>query len=71
MPIYEYVCQDCDKRYEKFIRSITAKVEPICPVCGSRHSEKVVSAFGSVRGSLNSSGDSLIQSSGSDCGPVG
>jgi len=35
MPTYEYQCQHCKKRHEKF-QSITAKPLTKCPACGGR-----------------------------------
>ena len=51
MPFYEYRCQACGHVYEKFVRSLFAKAEPVCPSCGSAQSEKVVSMFGSASSS--------------------
>ncbi|MBN1658789.1 MAG: zinc ribbon domain-containing protein [Anaerolineae bacterium] len=45
MPIYEYTCQECDKEFEKFVRSMTAQPEIKCPQCGSVHVKKGWSAF--------------------------
>ena len=64
MPIYEYICQDCDSKYDKFIRSLLAKVELECPECGSPRAEKALSAFSTAR-----SGGTV--SSAAACGPVG
>ena len=69
MPIYEYICQDCGEKYEKFLRSSTAKVKLICPKCGSEHGEKVFSVFGSVGSKSGSLG--TVGSSAPACGPVG
>jgi putative FmdB family regulatory protein len=33
MPTYEYECEDCHHRFEKF-QNITDKPISICPVCG-------------------------------------
>ncbi|MBN1218471.1 MAG: zinc ribbon domain-containing protein [Anaerolineae bacterium] len=72
MPIYEYVCQDCGEKYEKFVRSLNAKVELICPECGSQHAEKVFSVFGAVGSDARSgSAGSGFGSSATTCGPVG
>jgi putative FmdB family regulatory protein len=72
MPIYEYVCQDCGEKYEKLVRSRTAKIELICPECGGQHAEKAISVFGAI-GKSSKSGNSLSNSnsSSSACGPVG
>jgi putative FmdB family regulatory protein len=41
MPIYDYRCKDCDKIFEQLTRASTV---PLCPACGSRQLEKLVSA---------------------------
>lgn len=69
MPIYEYICQECETRYEKFVRSRTAEVELKCPTCGSSHGEKAFSAF-STRGSSNTAGLGSMTTVPA-CGPVG
>ena len=47
MPIFEYVCKECDKRFEALVRS-AATVE--CPACNSTSLEKQVSASAKGRG---------------------
>lgn len=47
MPIYEYRCTECGEEFEKFVRSMTAKEEIVCPACGSSKVEKKISLFGS------------------------
>jgi putative FmdB family regulatory protein len=69
MPIYEYICQDCGKRYDKFVRASTSKIALKCPKCGSDQGKKAFSAF-------STPGSSGLSSSGSfsnapACGPVG
>ncbi len=46
MPIYEYTCQDCHAQFEEFVRSMTAKVDVMCPQCGSTKTKKGWSVFG-------------------------
>lgn len=46
MPIYEYVCQACETRFEKLVRQISAAdVTPSCPNCDGRNTQRVMSAF--------------------------
>lgn len=72
MPIYEYVCQDCGEKYEKLVRSSTAKVTLVCPSCGSERGEKALSLFGAVGNSAKSGGSlGSFNASGAACGPVG
>jgi putative FmdB family regulatory protein len=42
MPIYEYVCKQCDKRFEKLVRG-TMVVE--CPSCNGTDLQKQLSVF--------------------------
>jgi putative FmdB family regulatory protein len=69
MPIYEYVCQDCGEKYDKFVRSSLAKIELKCPTCGSAQGKKAFSIFG-VRGGSGTSSVAAA-SSAAACGPIG
>jgi putative FmdB family regulatory protein len=45
MPIYEYLCSDCGKRFE-ILRSIKEADLPIrCKICQSNHTTRAVSVF--------------------------
>lgn len=68
MPIYEYFCDDCKEPFEVFVRSMSAKVNAICPKCGGAHVEKEVSAPAAV--GVGSDGFSLGTSAAS-CAPSG
>jgi putative FmdB family regulatory protein len=46
MPIYEYQCLECGKRFEKLVRSRNSSLELECPKCGGRKVRKLLSAFG-------------------------
>lgn len=37
MPIYEYVCSECEHEFEKLVRR---NVTPMCPACGA-HPDRV------------------------------
>jgi putative FmdB family regulatory protein len=43
MPIYEYVCDDCDARFEKLVRRFGEAVS--CPSCLSATVAKQLSSF--------------------------
>ncbi len=49
MPIYEYRCKKCDKTFEVFV-PITSEEskEKVCPNCGSKDTEKLISQIYSL-----------------------
>ena len=42
MPIYEYICQKCNYKFEKLIRG---KEKPACPKCKGQKLTKLFSTF--------------------------
>ncbi len=49
MPIYEYLCADCEKRQSIFFRSFGAvEAEPACPSCGGRRLRRLISRTAQV-----------------------
>jgi putative FmdB family regulatory protein len=42
MPIYEYVCMECESHFEELIR---AGEQPDCPDCGASNVRKQFSVF--------------------------
>ncbi|MCF8036244.1 MAG: zinc ribbon domain-containing protein [Desulfobacteraceae bacterium] len=64
MPIYEYYCEACDKKFETLVRGGEV---PVCPKCGqSRDLKKLLSACGFV--SKGEGGETVSASAGSSCG---
>jgi putative FmdB family regulatory protein len=62
MPIYEYVCADCERRFEKYVSTWGQAVR--CPDCESGDVQKQLSSFAfSVAGGSSSPG-----ASGCGCG---
>ena len=47
MPLFAFVCRDCEKASEILVR---ADESPVCPQCGSKHMEKQLSHFAPMRG---------------------
>ena len=43
MPVYEYVCQPCQRRFERFVQRFGDQVE--CPHCQNRDVERQLSTF--------------------------
>jgi putative FmdB family regulatory protein len=68
MPIYEYTCQECDKEFEKFVRSMTSNTEIRCPQCGSAHVKKGWSAFAT---SGSNGGGAAAAAAAAACSPGG
>ncbi|MBU2547615.1 MAG: zinc ribbon domain-containing protein [Proteobacteria bacterium] len=46
MPIYEYVCLDCEDDFETLV--LSSEEEVCCPQCGSKRLERAMSAFSSL-----------------------
>ncbi len=53
MPIYEYVCSDCETRFEKIV--INKQQEIACPRCASKKASIQLSVFATSNGSSNGS----------------
>ncbi|MCX5801202.1 MAG: zinc ribbon domain-containing protein [Candidatus Eisenbacteria bacterium] len=66
MPIYEFKCRSCGKKFEKLC-AIGKDTGIGCPKCGSRKSERLFSLFG-VGSSLKSGAGSHSKSSCGSCG---
>jgi putative FmdB family regulatory protein len=47
MPIYEYLCRDCEERFEILLYG---REEPVCPACGHKDLEKKSSTFAVGKG---------------------
>jgi putative FmdB family regulatory protein len=62
MPVYEYRCEECDERFELFVRSMTEQSAFTCPECGSQRIRKNISLFG-----VGSTGGGVT--SAASCGP--
>lgn len=66
MPIYEYICQSCNDKFE-ILTSIGNKALIKCPKCNSIQVEKIFSLFGIGRSSSNSGSTSNSTSSCNTC----
>jgi len=65
MPIYEYNCPSCGRRFEEIRRMEDREGAP-CPDCGAA-SKMALSRFSAVTGSCRSSGGDCGSESGSCC----
>ncbi|MGA2532065.1 MAG: zinc ribbon domain-containing protein [Candidatus Aminicenantales bacterium] len=60
MPIYEFVCGKCGRRFECLV-SLGKEKEAACPGCGTPDARKLLSSFGIGGGS------SRLKASSSNC----
>ena len=67
MPIFEFVCSECDQPFEDLVFGSDTK-GVICPACGSEQVMKKMSTFSSKIGSDGAS-LSLGNSSAAACAP--
>ncbi|MEW6051940.1 MAG: zinc ribbon domain-containing protein [Candidatus Zixiibacteriota bacterium] len=64
MPMYEYACNECGRKFEELVRHEDETVS--CPVCQSSDARKLLSMFAS---SISSGSGTAAPSCGSgDCG---
>jgi putative FmdB family regulatory protein len=63
MPIYEYVCDDCQTQFERIV--INKQQEIACPKCASKKATIQLSVFATSGGSSAPSGSS--SSGGGGC----
>ncbi len=66
MPIYEYICDECQNPFERIVLSKTEKIS--CPKCGSERSRL---QFSVVNTAVKSGGGSMPSMGGCGCTPSG
>jgi len=49
MPIYEYLCQGCRRRFSALVGVVAGATQVSCPRCGGRKLTKLMSRFSSFR----------------------
>lgn len=45
MPIYEYTCEACNKKFDQLVRTMGAEAKVKCPGCGSSKTARALSVF--------------------------
>jgi putative FmdB family regulatory protein len=51
MPLYEYECRKCERKFETLV-SLRDSGDPVkCPHCGSKETDKLLSTFSTSVGS--------------------
>ena len=58
MPIYEYVCESCNAKFEKLHRSMNSSEVAECPKCGAKKTTRQFSSFAVGAGASPSAGES-------------
>ena len=68
MPLYEYVCHSCERRFERYVRAFGEAVA--CPQCQGGEVEKQLStfAFAFAGGSPAASSSGGCRATGGGCG---
>jgi putative FmdB family regulatory protein len=66
MPIFEFVCLNCERSFDKLMRSSSAISDVNCPTCESKNIRKKLSLF-----SRKISGGAAVASTSAGCAPGG
>jgi len=69
MPIYEYVCDECDTRFERIV--MNKQQEIACPKCTSKKATIQLSVFAASNGASSGAAKSPVSSSGGGGGCCG
>lgn len=68
MPLFEYLCRKCSRRFESLVFG-TAR--PACPGCGGADLEKLISTFAVAGGASRSAGTMESTAEPGSCGTCG
>jgi putative FmdB family regulatory protein len=49
MPIYEYLCPECNGKFQKLVRGFSDPAGLSCPRCGSEQVRRAVSRFATIK----------------------
>ena len=60
MPIYEYICDECDTQFERIVLNKTQEIA--CPKCAGKKNTIQLSVFSAPNGNGNGNGVSARQS---------
>lgn len=76
MPMYEFMCAECESEFETLVPSADAVSSVECPKCSSGKVHKKLSLFGVAAGKASSPGSSYTEASpvgevvAGECAPV-
>lgn len=68
MPLFEYLCHACSRRFETLV---IGSERPVCTGCGSADLEKLVSTFAVGGGAARSAADLASADEAGACGTCG
>lgn len=49
MPIYEYICPECNGRFQKLVRGFGDPADLACPRCGTSDVRRAISRFATLK----------------------
>ena len=69
MPLYEYRCPDCGKRFDALRTMSQADAPVICPECGEMRASRAISLFAAIgiTGTIAGAGSSCGSYSAESC----
>jgi len=71
MPLYEYECGNCGRKFEELVRASAVGHQPACPGCGKTSTRRLISSCRANVGGLGSALGSASLPSSSGCGGGG
>lgn len=71
MPVYEYVCNTCNDRFDRLMRTLDATGDVTCRRCQSEDVRRVVSGFATVGGATEPFASAVAAGSGCCGGSCG
>jgi putative FmdB family regulatory protein len=64
MPLYGFICDDCQEDFEELVMSSSKTDEVTCPVCGSLKVQRQLSLVAGLNSSSSSSSSSTCSTGG-------
>jgi len=49
MPIFEFICEDCHRKFSALVGVVSNSRQPACPKCGGSNLTKLISRFSRLR----------------------
>jgi putative FmdB family regulatory protein len=65
MPIFEYLCDDCNRVFSFLVKNPAAAKEPACPKCGATGLRKMISSF-AIGAQRQSAAPAAVDGDGND-----